>query len=112
MRIALLILLGLAIGMVGTINVMNTLRARNPMPEAVMTTMNYHMGELRKAIDAKQCNAPAIAHHLQRPLSTTAVIVPVFPIDENRSPRPQPSCRAGCNRRGKRRRALAPTWSR
>ena len=82
MRVALLIALGLAIGIVGTINVMNTLRARNPMPHAVMTTMDYHMGELRKAIDAKQCNAPAIAHHLQRMHSTASDIVPVFHIDE------------------------------
>ena len=82
MRVALLILLGLAIGVVGTINVMNTLRARNPMPDAVMTTMDYHMGQLRSAIKAKQCNAPAIAHHLQRVHSTASDIVPVFHIDE------------------------------
>jgi hypothetical protein len=82
MRVALLLLLGLAIGVVGTINVMNVLHARNPMPEAVMTTMDYHMGELRRAIKAKQCNAPAIAHHLQRVQSTASDIVPVFRINE------------------------------
>ncbi|MEO5812027.1 MAG: cytochrome c [Rhodanobacter sp.] len=82
MRVALLILLGVVIGIVGTVNVMNALRARNPMPEAVMTTMDYHMGELRNAIKAKQCNAPAIAHHLQRVRSTASDILPVFHIDE------------------------------
>ena len=82
MRVALLILLGLAIGAVATINVMNTLRARNPMPEAVMTTMGYHMGQLRSAIKAGQCSAPAIAHHLQRVHSTASDIVPVFGIGE------------------------------
>ena len=41
MRIALLILLGLAIGVIGTVNVVNALNARNPMPKAVMTTMDY-----------------------------------------------------------------------
>ena len=82
MRVALLILLGLAIGVVGTINVMNALRARNPMPDAVMTTMNYHMGELRNAIKAGQCNAPAVTHHLQRVLSTASDITPVFHINE------------------------------
>lgn len=82
MRVALLILLGLAIGVVGTINVMNALRARNPMPDAVMTTMDYHMGQLRGAIKARQCNAPAIAHHLARVHSTAGDIMPVFHIDE------------------------------
>jgi len=82
MRVALLLLLGLAIGVVGTVNVMNTLRARNPMPDAVMTTLDYHMGQLRGALKAKQCTAPAIAHHLQRVQSTATDIVPVFGIKE------------------------------
>jgi cytochrome c556 len=82
MRVALLILLGLAIGAVATVNVMNTLRARNPMPEAVMTTMDYHMGQLRRAIKAGQCSAPMVAHHLQRVHSTASDIVPVFGISE------------------------------
>jgi cytochrome c556 len=82
MRVALLLLLGLAIGVVGTINVMNTLRARNPMPDAVMTTLDYHMSKLRGALKAGQCNAPAIAHHLQRVQSSASDIVPVFGINE------------------------------
>ena len=82
MRTALLILLGLAIGVVATVNVMSALHARNPMPEAVMTTMDYHMGQLRSAIKAGQCSAPAIAHHLQRVHSTASDIVPVFGIKE------------------------------
>ncbi len=82
MRVALLILLGLAIGVVGTVNVMNALHARNPMPTAVMTTMDYHMGQLRSAIKAGQCSAPAVAHHLERVHSTASDIVPVFGIKE------------------------------
>ncbi len=82
MRVALLILLGLVIGVIGTVNVMNTLHARNPMPEAVMTTMDYHMGQLRNALKAKQCSAPASAHHLQRVQSTASDIVSVFGIKD------------------------------
>jgi len=82
MRVALLLLLGLAIGVVGTVNVMNTLRARNPMPDAVMTTLDYHMSKLRGALKAGQCNAPAVAHHLQRVQSAASDIVPVFGIKE------------------------------
>lgn len=82
MRIALMILLGLVIGIIGTVNVMNALNARNPMPKAVMHTMGYHMGELGKAMKAKQCETASIQHHLQRLASTATDIVPVFGIDE------------------------------
>jgi cytochrome c556 len=82
MRVALMILLGLVIGVIGTVNVMNTLAARNPMPKAVMDTMGYHIGELKQSLKAKQCNTPATQHHLARLQSTASDIVPVFGIDE------------------------------
>ncbi|MEP7185453.1 MAG: cytochrome c [Rhodanobacter sp.] len=82
MRVALMILLGLVIGVIGTVNVMNTLSERNPMPKAVMHTMGYHMGELSRAIKAKQCSALTASQHLQRLQSTASDIVPVFKIDE------------------------------
>lgn len=80
MRAVLLMLLGLAIGVIGTVNVMSALNARNPMPKAVMTTMDYHMGRLSEALKAKQCDAAKIQHHLERLQSTTTDIVPVFGI--------------------------------
>jgi len=82
MRTALMILLGLVIGIIGTVNVMNTLAARNPMPKAVMQTMGYHIGQLKEAVKAKQCDAAAMQHHLARVESTASDIVPVFGIDE------------------------------
>lgn len=82
MRVVLLILLGLAIGVIGTANVMSALNARNPMPKAVMHTMDYHMGELGHALKAKQCEAASIQHHLQRLQSTATDIVPVFGVTE------------------------------
>ncbi len=82
MRVALMILLGLVIGILGTVNVMSALDARNPMPKAVMHTMGYHMGALGKAMKARQCEAASIQHHLQRLESTATDIVPVFGVDE------------------------------
>ncbi len=82
MRVALMILLGLVIGVIGTVNVMNTLSERNPMPKAVMHTMGYHMGELTHALKAKQCEAAKIQQHLARLQSTASDIVPVFGIME------------------------------
>lgn len=78
MRVALMILLGLVIGIIGTVNVMNVLSERNPMPSAVMHTLKYHMGELGSAIKAKQCDAAKIQHHLARLESTATDISPVF----------------------------------
>lgn len=82
MRVALMILLGLVIGIIGTVNVMNALSQRNPMPHAVMHTMGYHMGELSDALKAKQCDAAKIQHHLARMQSTATDIAPVFGITE------------------------------
>lgn len=82
MRVALLILLGLVIGVIGTVNVMSALNARNPMPKAVMHTMGYHMGELGHSLKAKQCEAAGIQQHLQRLQSTATDIVPVFGVTE------------------------------
>jgi cytochrome c556 len=82
MRVALLILLGLVIGIIGTANVMSTLAARNPMPKAVMATMDYHMNALSQALKAKQCAAADTARHLQRVQSTATDIVPTFGIPD------------------------------
>ncbi len=82
MRVALLILLGLVIGVLGTTQVMTMLAARNPMPKAVMSTMGYHMGELGHALKARQCEAVKIQHHLARLQSTATDITPVFGIDD------------------------------
>ena len=82
MRVALMLLLGLVIGVLGTAQVMNVLAARNPMPKSVMVTMGYHMGELSHALKARQCDAAKSQHHLERMQSTAADIVPVFGIDE------------------------------
>ncbi|MBD8879314.1 cytochrome c [Rhodanobacter sp. 7MK24] len=80
MRAALLILLGLAIGVIGTSQVMNALAARNPMPKAVMHTLGYHAGELKQAMKSQQCDAAKIQLHLLRLQSTATDIVPTFGI--------------------------------
>lgn len=82
MRAALLILLGLVIGVIGTVNVVGALNARNPMPKAVMTTMDYHMGQLSRALKAGHCDAVGSKRHLQRLQSTATDIAPVFGVTE------------------------------
>lgn len=79
MRAALLIVLGLAIGIVGTVFAMNALKERNPFPHAVMAVMAHHSGELRNAIKSQRCDAISNREHLERLLSTSADILPAFP---------------------------------
>ncbi len=82
MRVALMILLGLVVGIIGTAKVMSALAARNPMPKAVMQTMDYHMDALSQALKTKPCDAAGIRHHLERVQSTATDIVPTFGIPD------------------------------
>lgn len=79
MRAALLILLGLAIGALGTVFAMNALRERNPLPHAVMVVMGHHMGALQRARKAQQCGAVQNLQQLQLMQATAADIDDAFP---------------------------------
>ncbi|HEY9132383.1 MAG TPA: cytochrome c [Dyella sp.] len=78
MRAALLILLGLAIGAIGTVFAMNALKDRNPMPHAVMTVMSHHFGQLRNAVKAQQCDAAKTQKQLGTLLAVSGDIGPAF----------------------------------
>ncbi|HET6804488.1 MAG TPA: cytochrome c [Frateuria sp.] len=78
-RSALLILLGLVIGVLGTVFAMKALGNRNPMPHAVMTVMGHHMGALGQAVKTRQCDAAQINDHLLRLQSTASDIPVAFP---------------------------------
>ena len=79
MRAALLILLGLVIGILGTVPVMNTLSERNPMPKAVMTTMGFHMHQLKGALKAQRCEAAVNLDQLQHMQVIASDITAAFP---------------------------------
>jgi cytochrome c556 len=79
MRAALLIVLGLVIGIIGTIPVMNALSQRNPLPKAVMVTMNYHMNQLQNALKSQRCEAAPSLDQLQHLQMTAADITAAFP---------------------------------
>ena len=66
MRAALLIVLGLVIGILGTVFAYSALHQRTPLPKAVMTVMAYHSSQLHHAVKANQCDAAAIHMHLER----------------------------------------------
>lgn len=79
MRAALLIVLGLVIGVIGTVFSMNALRDRNPLPYSVMVVMSHHFGELSNAVKAKQCDAAKARAQLGSLLTVSQDIGPAFP---------------------------------
>lgn len=81
-RSALLMLLGLVIGVLATVFGMKALGDRNPMPHAVMTVMGHHMGALGQAVKTQQCDAAQINDHLLRLQSTASDIPAAFPSAE------------------------------
>jgi hypothetical protein len=79
MRAALLIVLGLAIGIIGTVFTMRALEEReNPMPHAVMVTMSFHRHQLQQEIKGQRCEATATADQLQHMQLTAADIPSAF----------------------------------
>ena len=75
MRAALLILLGLVIGILGATFTISALHQRTPLPKAVMTVMAFHMSQLDHAVKAQQCDAAATGAQLDR-LRSTALDIP------------------------------------
>ncbi|WP_049622121.1 cytochrome c [Frateuria defendens] len=78
MRAALLIVLGLAIGIIGTVFAMNALRERDPLPKAVMNVMEHHIGELKQAVKRGQCEAAASHTRLQQMYMASLDVEPAF----------------------------------
>jgi cytochrome c556 len=79
MRAALLIVLGLAIGIIGTVFAMRAIDARNPMPEALMVTMGFHRHQLQNAVKGQHCDAAANVDQLQHMQMIASDIPAVFP---------------------------------
>lgn len=77
-RAALLILLGLVIGIFATVVSLNALQQRNPFPRAVMSVMAHHAGALKQAVRTQRCDAAQSRQHLLRLQSTAADIPEAF----------------------------------
>jgi hypothetical protein len=78
MRTAWLIGLGLVIGILGSVSVINAWRQRTPLPVAVMTVMQYHLGQLQDTLKQGRCNAANSAHSLQRLNQAATDLEPAF----------------------------------
>lgn len=78
MRNAILIVLGLVIGIVGTATAMNALNRGPHMTKSVMQVMDYHMGGLQTTMQANRCAVSDTLPHLQSLRTISNDIEPVF----------------------------------
>ena len=65
MRIIAILLLGLAIGIFGTVTVIGAMQQEIPYARVVMTVSANHFGALRKMKESGKCEAAPIALHLR-----------------------------------------------
>lgn len=79
MRAALLIVLGLAIGIIGTVFTMQALSERDALPRAVMETMGFHRHQLQQAVKGQHCEATANLDQLQHMQMIATDIPAAFP---------------------------------
>ncbi len=83
MRYALLIVLGLAIGIIGTVMAMNALNSGPHLAEGLMGLQQFHMKALQTNIDQNHCAVTDNLPHLQALRSLSNDIEPVFlPIEK------------------------------
>ncbi|MEO8803276.1 MAG: hypothetical protein ABI304_02955 [Rudaea sp.] len=62
MRNLFLFLLGIAIGVLATANIVTALRQRDAYPRGLMNVMQHHYAELREQVDAQRCSGQISAH--------------------------------------------------
>ena len=79
-RYLFLLILGLVLGAVATVMVMRALQQRrDPFPEALMHVQQWHMGQLKGAMETNRCNATDVLPHLQALRMTSNDLDAAFP---------------------------------
>jgi cytochrome c556 len=78
MRYLILILIGLAVGIIGTGIVMNALGRKTAKADAVMTVMGMQMNALDKAVKANRCTANDLMPRFQTMRAVANDIEPAF----------------------------------
>ena len=79
-RYLFLLILGLALGAVAAVMAMRALQQRrDPFPEALMHVQQWHMGQLKGAMETNHCNATDVLPHLQALRMTSNDLDAAFP---------------------------------
>ena len=78
-RYLFLFLIGLAVGIVGTVMAMRAIDARQDhFPTGVMQVQNWHMGQLKANTEQNRCSATDTLPHLQALRTMATDIEPAF----------------------------------
>jgi hypothetical protein len=79
-RYLFLFVIGLVVGVVGTVMAMRAIDARQDhFPTSVMQVQQWHLGQLKADIDQNRCNATDTLPHLQALRTMANDIQPAFP---------------------------------
>lgn len=79
-RYFFLFLIGLLMGVIGTVMAMRALDARKDhFPESLMHVQQWHMGQLKANVEQNRCNATDTLPHLAALRTTADSIEPAFP---------------------------------
>lgn len=78
-RYFFMLLLGLVLGIIGTVMVIRSWQAKQDhFPDSVMTVQSWHMGQLKKNIEQNRCTANDTIPHLQTLRRMADDIEPAF----------------------------------
>ncbi|WP_242107867.1 cytochrome c [Luteimonas aquatica] len=78
-RYFFLFLIGLVVGAIATVMALRAIEARKDhYPDAVMTVMQAHVGQLKASTEANRCSATDILPHLQALRTMSNDIEPAF----------------------------------
>ncbi len=79
-RYLAMVLLGLALGAIGTVMIVRALeQRRDPFPTALMQVQQWHMGQLKADVDQNRCNPTDVLPHLQALRLTSDDLDAAFP---------------------------------
>lgn len=79
-RYLFLLILGLVVGVVATVMVLRAIDARKDhFPEALMQVQQWHMGQLKAAMEKNRCSATDVLPHLQALRTLGNDLEPAFP---------------------------------
>ena len=78
MRNLILFLLGIAVGAIGAVNIVNALRQRDAYPRGVMNVMQHHEATLRQQLRQNRCNAKTAATAFANLQSMADELEPAF----------------------------------
>lgn len=78
MRSALLFVIGLFVGVMGTVVGVNAMRQGTPFHHGVMAVMNHHSGALKRSLEAGLCTQADMGQHLASLQTMSLDLEPAF----------------------------------